>query len=614
MTAAESVALRTASGVKEPASWVLLVIFWLAFAAAAIAAHVLNPGLFQRQDPDSLMRLVQVRDLLAGQAWFDLVQHRLNPPDGISMHWSRLIDAPLAALVLLGSLFGDGEAFALAAWPLLLLLGLMASSVCAATALAGRPAALPALILALTSFAPLLSFLPTSIDHHNAQLTLLIAILALSLRLRSHPLSGLAAGLSAAVSIAIGLEMLPYVTLIGAFIALEWAFTGDRARGTLLFGLGLGIGPVVLTLVAASPQAAMACDSLSWSYALPAAAAGCGLGALTTIFGAPSRAALRLAGLALVACATAATFLLVAPECLAGPYGELSPELKALWLSTIAEAQPLLAFAVREPVSTIGALGAPLVALVVAIRRAWLRTGEDPLSWSLAAALTGLALAMSFWQVRTLPGANALAVPVLGAWLAEVAARHRIHSLRPLRRALPLIAACLAAMPLAHLAAGWAAVRAVSLATGIEPIARPDVPAEAVAGLTPMQRDCLDESARRLLAQVPTGQVLAPVFYGPTVLALSSHSAVAGPYHRGGAAILDATRAMGRPPDTSRAIATARGIDYVAICTSSRESAINRAEAPDGLLARLMDGETIAWLEPVPAQEPTTLRLWRVSE
>ena len=31
-------------------------------------------------DSDDAMRLVQVRDLLAGQGWFDMVQHRLMPP------------------------------------------------------------------------------------------------------------------------------------------------------------------------------------------------------------------------------------------------------------------------------------------------------------------------------------------------------------------------------------------------------------------------------------------------------------------------------------------------------------------------------------------------------
>ena len=66
-------------------------------------------------DTDSQMRLAQVRDLLHGQSWFDTTQWRMNVPFGLPMHWSRLVDGPIALLVLLG-----GEAFALAAWPLLL--------------------------------------------------------------------------------------------------------------------------------------------------------------------------------------------------------------------------------------------------------------------------------------------------------------------------------------------------------------------------------------------------------------------------------------------------------------------------------------------------------------
>ncbi len=615
MSAAETFSTRAAGDMsKEPAPWALLLIFWLAFAGAALAAHLLNPGLFQRHDPDSLMRLVQVRDLLAGQGWFDLVQHRLNPPDGISMHWSRLIDAPLAGLVLLGSLFGDGEAFATAIWPLLLLLGLMAAALSTARALGGRAAALPPLLLSLTSFAPLLLFLPTSIDHHNAQLVLLMATLAMALRLPARPICGLAAGLFSALSLAIGLEMLPYVALVGAFIGLRWAATGEGARFTSLFGLGIGLAPAALTLAVAPPEAALACDALSWAYALPAAAGGCGVVVLATTFGARSGAASRLLGLGVLAAATGATVLLVSPECLAGPYGSVSPQLRALWLSTIAEAQPLLAFAPREPVSAIGMLGAPLIALAVALRGAWRETGESALLWALPGCLIALAIVMSFWQVRTLPAGNALAIPVLGAWLADIAARRRIASLRPLRHALPLIGAFVLAMPLVHLAGGWVAIRALALATGIEPIERADVPPAALAGLSAAQTDCLDASARDLLAEVPAGQVLAPVFYGSAVLALSKHSAVAAPYHRGGEAILDAIRALGIAPDDARAIIAARGVDYIAICTTSRETALSGAEAPDGLLARLLAGETVAWLEPVPANEATTLRLWQTRD
>jgi hypothetical protein len=60
-------------------------------------------------DTDDAMRLVQVRDLLNGQGWFDLVVHRLNPPDAVLSHWSRVIDVPLAGMILFFSLFTSRE-------------------------------------------------------------------------------------------------------------------------------------------------------------------------------------------------------------------------------------------------------------------------------------------------------------------------------------------------------------------------------------------------------------------------------------------------------------------------------------------------------------------------
>ena len=51
-------------------------------------------------DNDSLLRLVQIRDLIGGQGWFDLHQYRMGPEGGFVMHWSRLVDAPIAAIML----------------------------------------------------------------------------------------------------------------------------------------------------------------------------------------------------------------------------------------------------------------------------------------------------------------------------------------------------------------------------------------------------------------------------------------------------------------------------------------------------------------------------------
>ena len=73
-------------------AFLFAALAWTLFAASALwlARHGVS------LDTDSAMRLASVRDLLHGQAWFDTSQHRLNTPYGLSMHWSRLVDAPLA--------------------------------------------------------------------------------------------------------------------------------------------------------------------------------------------------------------------------------------------------------------------------------------------------------------------------------------------------------------------------------------------------------------------------------------------------------------------------------------------------------------------------------------
>src|SRR5687768_11459583 len=71
-------------------------------------------------DTDDAMRLVQMRAWLAGQGWFDLHQARLQPPTGYDSHWSRLVDAGLAGLLWLLSIFAEpafAERMMRAAWP-----------------------------------------------------------------------------------------------------------------------------------------------------------------------------------------------------------------------------------------------------------------------------------------------------------------------------------------------------------------------------------------------------------------------------------------------------------------------------------------------------------------
>src|SRR5258708_37384364 len=114
----------------------ILLVVW----AATVIASMVGRGLGQDLSTDDAMRLAEVRDLLAGQDWFDLTQYRLNPPDGVLMHWSRLIDLPLAALIRLGETVMSSalaERVAVVVWPTALLLAFLAGIAQLARTLAG---------------------------------------------------------------------------------------------------------------------------------------------------------------------------------------------------------------------------------------------------------------------------------------------------------------------------------------------------------------------------------------------------------------------------------------------------------------------------------------------
>ena len=91
--------------------WRLVVLLvWL--LACALFAWQKWGGIvgFALGDTDDNLRMSQVRALLAGQDWFDLRQYRLNPPIGANIHWSRLVDLPIAGIRLALAPFIGGPA------------------------------------------------------------------------------------------------------------------------------------------------------------------------------------------------------------------------------------------------------------------------------------------------------------------------------------------------------------------------------------------------------------------------------------------------------------------------------------------------------------------------
>ena len=154
--------------------WKLItVLVWLGFCAWYIFDNYASIRFFRLGDTDDNMRMMQVRGLLSGQGWYDLRQYHLNPPYGANIHWSRLVDLPIAGLILglRPFLGGPGaERWAVGIAPLLPYLLLLFSIALTARRLIS-PAAYPLAFLALFFAASTNGmYMPQRIDHHGRQL------------------------------------------------------------------------------------------------------------------------------------------------------------------------------------------------------------------------------------------------------------------------------------------------------------------------------------------------------------------------------------------------------------------------------------------------------------
>ena len=179
-------------------------------------------------EPDSAMRLVQVRDFLAGQGWYDLTQYRLNPPEGVAMHWARWVDAAIAApILMLAPVVGQEAAEVAVAfvWPL----GLLAVFVFMMTRIAAEfgsepversRLAITASVIAAMAFPTIDRFAPGALDHHNVVLVLIAASIWGLMKSDRLPWAGGLAGLALGLAVSTAAEALPFL-LIGFVPALR---------------------------------------------------------------------------------------------------------------------------------------------------------------------------------------------------------------------------------------------------------------------------------------------------------------------------------------------------------------------------------------------------------
>lgn len=567
------------------------------------ALRVVTTGIFL--NPDDAMRAVEVRDLAAGQGWFDLVPHRLSPDHPFAMHWSRLIDLPLACITRAFGLVLPPAAAEMAmrlAVPSLLFLAALAAMLGLVREMVGPRAGLPAALLMAGSAEVVADFVPGHIHHHGVQATVLLLAVRLivqALRPGASLKPAAAAGALTALSLGVGLQNLPFAIALTAIAFLAWVVRGAAAAGLVAgFGGALAATAAVVFLldVPASAYGAGACDAFSAAHLIAA-----GLGGALALLLAACTARLttvprRLAAATLAGFVVGGVLACTYPACLQDPMAGVDPLLRTRWLADVGEALPLARLIALDPPAGIAlaltlasGLGATLAALAYAPPR-------QRAPWAAILLLAAVGVLGTTYQVRVAASTSALMVPGV-AWAAlrcfDWLAR------RPGRPAL-LVATLVGVL---GNGAGWAALAA--------PAARLFGPVPAAAAVGHEAADpasCFLPSAYAALAALPPELVLSTIDPGSAILAATPHAVLAAPYHRNSFGNRAALLAFVAPPPEARTIVTAARATIIALCRASNEVAEDVATHPEGLAAALMDGHAPDWLEPLgTGREPILL-------
>lgn len=567
-----------------------------AFAMAIIAAGVLLAcnllfgKLILRDDNDAMLRLVQVRDLLAGQGWFDMQQYRMGLPGGFEMHWSRIVDAPIAAIILLGRTVGlDGpvaEAVALMAWPALVSLLAFYAIMRITRSLGGEPALLAALIFALPAFFMLGQFRNGAIDHHGPQIALALTVLMAFTALGRTVAAGLLAGAACALMAGIGIETNLHVVMAAAAAALLWLAAPDAWRGFAV-GFGAAFAAICLGIFFGTigPQAMLrpVCDAFSISHALPGIVGGAGLAAAALLGGTRVGFGARLLLLCAAAVAALAAATPFSLACVKSPLAGLDPLVHKFWLAYVEEAKPFLQ-AAHEDLAVALAFAMPaLVATVFAVASA-LRSSGRRVEMALLGGAVALSLAIAFYQFRAIVLGAHLAVPALAlmaagafAW-ANRPGHHFGHRL------------AFAAIALAGFGHAWLQVGAA-----LEPLYKPKT---LIAARDSLPQDaCSGPAFTAALAGLPATTLMAVSNLGPLIVLDTPHRAVAGPYHRNVEGIKAAIQTFTLPADEARAIITATGATHLVWCPQAPEIGVFKDEG--GFAAAMLAGNVPQWLAPV---------------
>jgi hypothetical protein len=539
------------------------------------------------RDTDDAMRLVLARDLLHGRGWFDQLVTRIDPPDGVFFHWSRLVDGGLAAAMWLAGRFlssTNAELVVRIVWPMLWVFPAVMAALVIARNLGTRSAVVIGAVLMAIELQLYRQFRPGRIDHHNIQITFALIAMAVATVRDLRPRMAAVAGFASGLGLAVGLEALPFQAIIGASFALRLAIDRTQARAIGAYGIALSAASAgFYVLQTPSSRWGMSfCDAMAINLVASLCVAGLGITGIAAL-SARWPSAWRWSSLALVGLAVTATYLFIEPICIHGPFAAVDPRLQQIFFDRIQELQSwTTVFAQNQPVAT-HSMTAMVMALLSAICLWW--RNRLGIAETLALVVLTVACVTAFRFERMEDYSFWFGFPILAAGLSYVAQRWLDDRMLPVVLMSvvlsPIVVGGVLAIHFNYRSKEAGAVRGVSLS-------------------------CNDVASYAHLAHLPPGLVLADFNLGSLILADTPHDIVSAPYHRMSKQILAAYDALNA--NSARAESAVRHLraGYIVDCSTTPDTSQN------GLLTTLRSGMTPPWLTRLSGRGEA-IEIWRVN-
>ncbi|MBN8649036.1 MAG: hypothetical protein J0L55_13870 [Caulobacterales bacterium] len=550
-------------------------------------------------DSDDVAKVLQVRAWLNGQGFYDLFNHRSNPPFGGEMHWSRLAEMPLALFeLMLKPFFGNelGEKLAIYIVPLLLgAVFIIIGAIIVKKLTNSEMGKYIAAVIILCCSNVLFSFWPGRVDHHGLQLICLF-LMFLGF-IMPNKFGGMIAGIALAASLTIGFEALPIQILMMAWVIIVWLLNNkDRNNQLVYFCFTLAIFIIIGFFINVAPEnfAKADNDRLSIAQVLPILFGAISFGLLIN-FGENFSFFKKLFCLSVIGIGVliiGAQF----PILLKPLYWQVTPLLHKLWLSDVGETFPIYRFPIGLQISLITFPLFSIIAFLIKFgfdlkNKEFSKNRVNFENWILLGGLLIFStLLICIFQVRLTGQATSFALLVSGAIITLlINTKNLSFGLMAALFINPIIP-----NHIEKLVAKLNAPKQGRLSFG-----------EAVK--------CRSMNDFAHLAKLEKGLVISNINLGAEILLMTNHDVLTTHFHRDTGKNL-AYDIFLSPPDVAKIKLQNAKIDYIAFCNRAPEMGNMARYAPNGLVGHVVKNKLPNYLEEILPASKSDIRVYRINK